>query len=466
MIPNSRFFEHSAGGLWQKAIALAVALATLALAFVAVQPSQAHGFSVDDAAFGQHTSDAGVIYMQVNEWSDVALMSPVADQEIDYVLAVTASNANVTVSTFEPVAPSNPLDGMVYAAACRLRADAVGPCIISYQVVMKDGSLAEGSFQVHVYEVNLGSRALANDEDGNGYYLLYKGAKAVKPQIKGVSGVKWATSNRAVAKVNAKGQITYAGLGSCVVQAAFGSVIVEIPVECTYKKAYKAVVNGFADMNTKLTYSQDKRMQKDFRDCSSFVSRCYWDTSLGRKAFAIGGDVGKSWALPAAEQAQWLNKEKKCIAKKAVNSSLLLAGDTVHTETQYAGPTDFYLHIDHVALYVGNGMVLTTGGWSPIGGTIGLRGYYEGDESVRFIGRPCAEPKLNVTKAMLTKKKGPEHTVQLKMQYQKGKVKWTSSNKKVATVSSKGKVTAKKKGKATITAKVAGKTFKCKITVS
>jgi endo-1,4-beta-xylanase len=49
------------------------------------------------------------------------------------------------------------------------------------------------------------------------------------------------------------------------------------------------------------------------------------------------------------------------------------------------------------------------------------------------------------------------------------KVTWTSSNKKVATVSSKGKITAKKvkkKTTVTITAKVKdGKTAKCKVTV-
>ena len=53
----------------------------------------------------------------------------------------------------------------------------------------------------------------------------------------------------------------------------------------------------------------------------------------------------------------------------------------------------------------------------------------------------------------------------LKIKGTKKKVKWTSSNKKVATVNSKGKVTAKKKGTATITAKVSGKKYKCKITV-
>lgn len=45
------------------------------------------------------------------------------------------------------------------------------------------------------------------------------------------------------------------------------------------------------------------------------------------------------------------------------------------------------------------------------------------------------------------------------------KVKWSSTNKKVASVTQKGKVTAKQAGAATIKAKVAKKTLKCKITV-
>ena len=48
----------------------------------------------------------------------------------------------------------------------------------------------------------------------------------------------------------------------------------------------------------------------------------------------------------------------------------------------------------------------------------------------------------------------------------KGTVKWTSSNKSIATVSSKGKVTGKKKGKATITATINGAKATCKVTVT
>lgn len=44
-------------------------------------------------------------------------------------------------------------------------------------------------------------------------------------------------------------------------------------------------------------------------------------------------------------------------------------------------------------------------------------------------------------------------------------VKWSTNNKKVATVSSKGKVTGKKTGACTVTAKVGFKSYKCKVTV-
>ena len=53
----------------------------------------------------------------------------------------------------------------------------------------------------------------------------------------------------------------------------------------------------------------------------------------------------------------------------------------------------------------------------------------------------------------------------LKISGTKKKIKWSSSNTKIATVSSKGKVTAKKKGKCTITAKIGKKKYKCIITV-
>ena len=54
---------------------------------------------------------------------------------------------------------------------------------------------------------------------------------------------------------------------------------------------------------------------------------------------------------------------------------------------------------------------------------------------------------------------------QLSINEAKSAVKWSSSNKSVATVSAKGRIKAKKGGTAVIKAKTGGKTYKCYITV-
>lgn len=435
---------------------LLMGLAVVALCVAAMLPvQQAQALEVNVRTYDAPVANGGTAYVfQDSGYSRVFVDAPSEEVDIEDVTAATSSNLAAVVDAYGSWGDQAYFDIAVSGSAS---------AVITYEFLLSDGTTAAGSFTVRPFAVNLGSRAFAADYDG--YYILYKGAKAVQPRITGASGVKWASSNPAVAKVSSKGAISFKGLGSCVITGTFGNVEVRIPVECTYKKAYRAVANGYADMGTKLTYSQTKRMQKNYRDCSSFVSRCFWDASLKRKLYAIGGTSGKTWSFPAAEQAKWLNGQKKTVARKAVDSSKLLAGDTVYNTTGYAGINDRYLSIDHAMLYVGNGMMLTTGGFSSVGGTVGLRAYWSGDTSIKLIARPCAEPQLNIAKATLTKKKGKAHSVQLKMQWQKGKVAWKSSNKKVATVNSKGKVVAKKKGKVTITAKVAGKTYKCKVTV-
>lgn len=72
-----------------------------------------------------------------------------------------------------------------------------------------------------------------------------------------------------------------------------------------------------------------------------------------------------------------------------------------------------------------------------------------------------AAVKLNVTEKTIA----VGESVTLKVTGTAQKVTWKSSNKKVVTVTKKGKVTGKKEGKATISAKVGKKTLKCKITV-
>ncbi len=74
-----------------------------------------------------------------------------------------------------------------------------------------------------------------------------------------------------------------------------------------------------------------------------------------------------------------------------------------------------------------------------------------------------ASGKVTINKKTATLTEG--ESIQLKIKNTKKTVKWSSSNKNVATVTKKGKVTAKKAGKATITAKVGNKKYTSKITV-
>ena len=74
-----------------------------------------------------------------------------------------------------------------------------------------------------------------------------------------------------------------------------------------------------------------------------------------------------------------------------------------------------------------------------------------------------AANKVKINKTSTTIYVGKTET--LKISGTSKTIKWTTSNKNVATVNNSGKITAKKAGMATITAKVSGKSYKCKITV-
>jgi uncharacterized protein YjdB len=93
---------------------------------------------------------------------------------------------------------------------------------------------------------------------------------------------------------------------------------------------------------------------------------------------------------------------------------------------------------------------------------------YNGKQATCTITVKKAPTKLSLNKKAKTLKKGSSFTVKAKFgsgQYS-SVIKFTSSNKKIATVNSKGVVKAKKKGKVTITAKTYnGKSAKCKVTV-
>lgn len=72
-------------------------------------------------------------------------------------------------------------------------------------------------------------------------------------------------------------------------------------------------------------------------------------------------------------------------------------------------------------------------------------------------------PAPSINKKSLTIYRGG--TFRLAVKYPTSKVKWSSSNKKVATINSKGTVIAKKNGKTTITAAMRGRKLRCSVVV-
>ena len=122
-----------------------------------------------------------------------------------------------------------------------------------------------------------------------------KGRK-VQLKIKGTSEKPvWSSSNPKVAKVTKNGHVSCKKKGNAVITASFGEAKVGCAVSVVSAKKVKTI--RFAKMiGTKWKYSQPKRMQKGYYDCSSLVWKAY--CKMGKK-------IGGNYALVAADLSKW-----------------------------------------------------------------------------------------------------------------------------------------------------------------
>ena len=171
--------------------------------------------------------------------------------------------------------------------------------------------------------------------------------KKVKLKIKGTSDKPvWTSSNSKVAKVSKKGVVTCKKIGNAVITADFNGAKVGCAISVVSPKKVKVI--RYAKMiGSKWKYSQPKRMQKGYYDCSSLVWKSY--CKMGKK---IGGN--NYYAPVAADLAKWCKSHGKKITNSYTRNHIqkmkLNPGDLMFETGANNGR---YLGIFHVEMFTG-----------------------------------------------------------------------------------------------------------------
>lgn len=169
-------------------------------------------------------------------------------------------------------------------------------------------------------------------------------------------------------------------------------------------------------------------------------------TAVGKGTATIKAKVGsKTYSCKVTVQAPSLSTTKRTMIK-GTTYTLKISGTTLSKKWSSSNKK--------IATVNSSGKITAVGkGTTTIKVTIGGKIY-----SCKVT---VETPSISATKCTMIK--GTTYTLNMKGNTQK--VTWSSSNKKIATVNSKGTVTAIAKGTATIKATIGSKTYSCKVTV-
>lgn len=176
--------------------------------------------------------------------------------------------------------------------------------------------------------------------------LLLAKKQTKKIKLKGnVGKVVWKSSRKKVATVSANGKIKAKKEGNTIISAKIGDCKIGCVVSVTNARKKKAIKRAVKIASTS-KYSQAKRMQKGFYDCSSLTWRSY-----SKFGYSLGGS---GYAPVAASQAQWLAQKKKLVkgglSQKNIENLKLNAGD-LYFET--GAKNGRYKGIYHVEMIIG-----------------------------------------------------------------------------------------------------------------
>ncbi len=207
----------------------------------------------------------------------------------------------------------------------------------------------------------------------SGYIIKGKTAKI---NIAGIGTVKpqYTSRNELVATVAQDGMVTGVNSGVTAVDAKIGSYYFTFRAEVAAKGVKKIIDRADFIVNN-WKYSQSKRMQEGFYDCSSLVWKGYkayndYQEKLG----------SKTQAFCAADLFDYLKSKNQIVYFGYLGYDYLKPGDLIfygdyNSAVQYSTPGRT-LDIYHVAMYAGNARVVEKGGqpinYNNLGHVVGI----------------------------------------------------------------------------------------------
>ena len=233
---------------------------------------------------------------------------------------------------------------------------------------------------------------------------------------KAQSDVKYKSSNKKVVKVSKTGMMTFVGKGKANITVTTANGLSAV-CKITVKNPIKVTSIELNKSSASIKLGKSMILQASVLPANAYDKYVFWDVN----------------------------------------------NENVHMEDMYEEPMEDYKHGEHTNRI----RIVGDKPWK----SIVTAETFDGEKITQCevtVTAPSVK-SLSLNKSKLTLSKGEKYTLKAKVT-PKGaykKVKWSSSNKKVVSVNSKGKVVAKKKGTATITAKTydGKKKAKCKITV-
>lgn len=178
--------------------------------------------------------------------------------------------------------------------------------------------------------------------------LLLPAGQTSQLKLSGLKeGIKWSSSNPGVVKVSRDGTVKALRNGNAVIKAKVGDISLGCAVSVVSQNRYKAICKAVSIAKTS-SYSQPKRMQKGYYDCSSLTWTAYKQAGIS---------FGNSYYAPvAADQAKWCVQKKQNIKGGLSTSNIrnmrLNAGDLMFEEGENNGRYRNIYHVEMIRGYV------------------------------------------------------------------------------------------------------------------